>query len=62
MSQEDNHNTVRRERVQRLKKIIVTSVFILILIPYILCAVLFVRLHNMNIRIDSLGMQLEQLI
>lgn len=63
MPQEDRQNTAeRKKRVQRLKKIIVFSLVASILIPNICCVVLFVRLQGMNRKIDSLDMQLEQLI
>lgn len=63
MAQEDNQDIARRrKRVQRLKKIIILSLVISILIPNICCIVLFVRLQGMGRKIDSLDMQLEQLI
>lgn len=63
MLQEDNQDIARRrKRVQRLKKIIILSLVISILVPNICCIVLFVKLQAMSRKIDSLDMQLEQLI
>lgn len=65
----------RRQRVNRLKKLIVVAIGVAILIPWILCVVLGVRLHQANERlaremektaelqaqIDSLQQQVDEL-
>lgn len=60
---EDNYRDpeARRRRVQRLKKIIILFLLVLISIPIVCCIVLFVQVHNLNGRLDSLERQMEEL-
>lgn len=51
----------RRKRRQRSEKTAARLIFLLILIPDLCCALLFVRLHGMSAKIDSMDMRLEQL-
>lgn len=60
---EDNYRetAARRKRVQTLKKLILLSLFTVILIPFILCVILFVKVHSLNETLDRLSLQLEEL-
>jgi peptidoglycan/xylan/chitin deacetylase (PgdA/CDA1 family) len=63
MPQEDGQETARRRRrVQRLKKIIVLSIVVGIMLPNICCLILFIRMYSLDREINSLKVQLEQLI
>ena len=50
----------RRKRINRLKKIIITCVLVWMLLPVILCTVLFVQMKHMEQRVDCLTEQLGQ--
>lgn len=53
--QSDGRNkTARAARVQRLKKMIVLTVLITILLPFLLCTILFIRINNMQKEIGEL--------
>ena len=57
LSENNQPNTVandRRRRINRLKKIIIVTAFILILIPIILCIFLLIKVSNMQKTIDEL--------
>lgn len=51
----------RRERVERLKKIIIIGTFVAILIPTVLCIVLFIKLGKLEQQMDGLQSKLEEL-
>ncbi len=51
----------RKKRVQILKKLIILSLFISILIPFILCLVLFSRVNGLNRALSDLETRLEAL-
>lgn len=51
----------RRKRINRLKKIIITGILVLILLPMIFCTVLFVQMKRMGHRIDCLSEQIGQI-
>ena len=44
----------RKKRVARMKKMIIISAFVLIMIPIILCIVLFIRISSLESKIDNL--------
>lgn len=50
----------RRKRINRLKKIIIACVLVWMLLPVILCTVLFVQMKRMEQRVDCLTEQLGQ--
>lgn len=51
----------RRERVERLKKIIIIGTFVAILIPTVLCIVLFIKLGKLEQQMNGLQSKLEEL-
>lgn len=51
----------RRKRINRLKKIIITSVLVCIFVPMTLCVVLLIQMNRMGHRVDSLADQVKQL-
>lgn len=51
----------RQKRVQMLKKLIVMTLAISILIPIVLCIVLLVYIHGIHSQLDSLNAQVEAL-
>lgn len=51
----------RRKRVERLKKIILTTVFAAIIIPILLCICLGILLHNANARLKQAENETERL-
>lgn len=53
--------SIRHKRVQRLKKLIIYTLIIFILIPIICCIVLFSKVGKLNRKLDDLSVQLEQL-
>lgn len=62
MSEDNSRDLVaRRKRVQRLKKIIIVTLLTSILIPFVLCILLFIKVNNLNQRLDALNLQLENL-
>lgn len=62
MSEGNYQNSpVRRKRVQALKKIIVISLLIAVLIPVVCCAILFVRVHRLHHALDDMAASLEAL-
>lgn len=52
----------RRKRVQVLKKLIILSLFTFILIPVLLCVVLFIRLHALEKQIAQLQADMAGLV
>lgn len=59
----ENSNNHRRKRINRLKRIIVSTVFVLILIPNFLCIAAFIRIgglarqiHGLTERLDGIAM------
>lgn len=54
-------SSARQKRVQRLKKIIIYTLIISILIPIVACIVLFVRVHTLNVKLDEMANQIENL-
>ncbi len=57
MSNDNQPSTIsdyRRKRVNKLKKIILITALILILIPLILCVILLIKVHSMQKTIDEL--------
>jgi len=62
MSEENyTDSSARRRRVQRLKKIIIFTLMILILIPFVLCIFLFFKIHDLNQKLDDMTEQIENL-
>lgn len=53
--------SIRHKRVQRLKKLIIYTLIIFILVPIICCIVLFSKVGKLNRKLDDLSVQLEQL-
>lgn len=51
----------RKKRVQRLKKCIVLTLFLLILTPAVLCVFLLFRLQHMNSNLEELAVRVELL-
>ena len=51
----------RRERVERLKKIIIISTFVAILIPTVLCIILFVKLGKLEQQMGVLQSRIEEI-
>ena len=61
MSSEKNELTEaqkRRKRIDLYKKIIITTIFLLIILPTILCIILFCKFSSLNNEIAALKMQL----
>lgn len=61
MSEEEKQVAVRRRRVQRLKRYIIVILLILVLVPWVVCAVLSVRLYGLHSEFNSLSEAKEQL-
>lgn len=67
MSDEKKQDDVRRKRVQRLKRYIIITVFVAILVPWIVCVALSIRFHTLSRDVEMLtgqnvtvSQQLEQ--
>lgn len=56
---EDATGAARRRRVQRLKKIILLVIITFLLIPTVLCIILFARMRSMQRQIEELREQVE---
>ncbi len=54
MSEEAKQVAVRRKRVQRLKRYIIVILLILVLVPWVVCAVLSVQLYGLHSEFNSL--------
>lgn len=52
----------RKKRVQTLKKLIILSLLIAVLVPFILCIILFGKVKHLNQKLDALTLQMEQLL
>ncbi len=62
MSKRNYHKSVaRHKRVQRVKGLTTIALMILILIPFVLCVLLFVRVHDLNEKLESTAVQLQNL-
>ncbi len=62
MAQNENRtDEARRRRVQRLKKYIILTLMLAVVIPIVLCIVLLVRVQSLNKTIDTLSSQVETL-
>lgn len=62
---EDRSQSARQKRVRRLKRIIIGTLFVLILVPIVCCIFLFYRVGQLEERVDVLagklaGIQLKQ--
>lgn len=45
----------RKERIAKLKKIIVFAVVLMIILPTVLCIILFLKLHGMQKQLDGVS-------
>lgn len=62
MSEENNRTpAARKKRVQTLKKLIILSLVLSIAIPWVCCAILFGRVHDLNRTIQEMMYRLEEL-
>lgn len=61
MSEDNIQAEHRRKRVKRLKKYIILMLMISIAIPFVLCVMLFLRLHSLDGRLEELAAQVEEL-
>lgn len=57
----ETENTFRRKRITVLKRLIVLSVIVLLLVPSVLCTVLFVRIQTLSEQVQELSSQLDEL-
>lgn len=62
MSEDNIQAEYRRKRVKRLKKYIILMLMISIAIPFVLCVILFLRLHSLDDRLEELSAQVEELV
>lgn len=51
----------RRKRINRLKHMIVSTIFVLLMIPNILCIVAFININSLNQRVDDLAARIDQI-
>ena len=61
MTEVTNDRGARAARVKRLKRMLVIAFLTLLILPTILCAISFVRIHSLEKRIDALTTELGQL-
>lgn len=55
----ENKNNQRRKRIDRLKRIIVSTVFVLLLLPNLLCIAAFLRIGSLDRQISELTGRLD---
>lgn len=55
----ENKNDYRRKRINRMKRMIVSTVFVLLLIPNILCIAAFIRISGLDRQIRELTARLD---
>lgn len=54
-------SSARRKRVQRLKKIIIVTLILSILIPFVSCIILFFKVNSLNRKLEDMTIQIENL-
>ena len=62
MASDMHEETPRRQRIQRLKRIIITTVILSILIPIVLCILLMVRVSHLEAQLRELEARLEETV
>lgn len=55
----ENKNDYRRKRINRMKRMIVSTVFVMLLIPNILCIAAFIRISGLDRQIHELTARLD---
>ena len=55
----ENKNAYRRKRINRMKRMIVSTVFVLLLIPNLLCIMAFIRISGLDRQIHELTARLD---
>ncbi len=57
----DLENAAKRKRVNRFKKLILLLLVTLLIVPIVMCAVMFVRMSSLENELQRLNLQIEQL-
>lgn len=54
-------SSARRKRVQRLKKLIIVTLILSIMIPFVSCIILFFKVSSLNRKLEDMTVQIENL-
>ena len=60
MAEQEERTAARKKRVQRLKRLIIGSFLIMLLLPSVLCIVIFFKLETVEKHLYSLKLQVEE--